>query len=738
MSFLHRIPIVAAVVVSTALLTSPPACASSDNSREQFGQVAATVSRILEQGHFTRQKLNEEVSEQFFDNYLRLLDHNRLYLLQSDVDELRERYGRSLLDSVVRGDIEPAFTIHQRYAERVEARLDQLPALIEKPFAFDSQREVEINRSKAEWPRNQEEADELWIKRIEGELLGEHLNTARLDPPQKVLTRRYDQIRRFLREQEDGDVVRTFLTALAQTYDPHSDYLSPSDMENFAIQMRLSLVGVGAVLRSDEGYARVVEVVPGGPADRDGRLRVNDRIAAVAQGDEEFEDTVDLKLDRVVQKIRGEKGTTVRLMVIPANATDVAQTEIIDIVRDEVQLRDQEAKAELIEMPAGDGQPASRIGWITLPSFYSSSVDPRGSSTRKSTTEDVSILLNRLTQEGIDGLIIDLRRDGGGSLEEAINLTGLFIPEGPVVQVKDTNGRVDVKADSSGRTLYNGPMIVLMNRMSASASEIFAAALQDYGRALIVGDERSFGKGTVQQVIDVGRFLPLFSRAGDNAGSLKLTVQKFYRVKGGSTQLRGVESDIVLPSPTDSAEIGEGALHNPMEYDEVDPRLIKPWPLGPLAFLNELRQRSSSRVQAEPEFQFIVEDMERLSERISVNTLSLNKEDRQAEVQAHELRQEGREAFRKERGPALDAVSYEITLDNVKEPELVKVAFERENSKNNSEVQDPAMSSGDETEEPAEDAPIVPDAIRIEALRIMQDMVELNSAARTAAKTNEP
>lgn len=701
---------------------------SACGSTVDHGQIATTVARLLEQGHYTRQKLDEDLSSQFFDNYLRQLDWNRLYLLQSDVDEFRAKYGNSLHEYVLRGDVSPAHEIFARFRQRVEERVAKNMKLIHEPFDFASDRTVEINRSKSPWPRDEAEADQLWRNRIEGEMLGEVLSETRIDPPEKVLTRRYNQVLRNIREQEDEDVVKTFLSALAQTYDPHSDYLSPSDMENFAISMRLSLVGVGAVLRSDEGYARVMEVVPGGPADLDGRLQVNDRIAAVAQGDEPFEDTVDLKLDKVVEKIRGKKGTTVRLLVIPANATDVSQRKVIEIVRDQVQLKDQEARAELIQMPAEDGHPPVRIGWITLPSFYSSSVDPSRGGERKSTTEDVSLLLNRLTSEGIDGLVIDLRRDGGGSLEEAINLTGLFIPEGPVVQVKDTNGRVSVQSDNSGRTLYNGPMIVLMNRLSASASEIFAAALQDYGRALIVGDERSFGKGTVQQVIEVGRFMPFFSMAGADAGSLKLTVQKFYRVKGGSTQLRGVESDIVLPSMTDSEEIGEGSLTGPLPYDEVAPRLITPSPVGPLAFLDEIRQRSARRVAKDPEFQFITEDMARLRERVERNRLSLNKAERKAENQAEKERREARAELRRTSGPALDAIVWDLTLDVVNEPELTKVAFERPNTRKSAmEVEDPS-----ELSEESADTPLVPDAIRIETLRIMQDMVELGTAGKTA------
>lgn len=720
-------PLAVCLLALTAFL--PTACGASSPSSADHGQIATAVARMLEQGHYTRQKLDPQVSAKFFENYLRILDYNRMYFLESDVEEFQGKYESTLSDKVLQGDLSPAYEIFGRFKQRVGERVAKNLTLIHEPFSFKSDREVEINRQKSPWPKDEAEADRLWRARVEYDLLQENLSETRLDPPDKVLTRRYNQILRNVNEQEDEDIVKTFLTALAQTYDPHSDYMSPSDMENFSIAMRLSLVGVGAVLRSDEGYARVVEVVPGGPADRDGRLKVNDRIAAVAQGDGDFEDVVDMKLDKVVEKIRGKKATTVRLLVVPANAPDPSKREIIDIVRDEVQLKDQEAKAELIKLPAGDGLPETRIGWISLPSFYANMGNDSGSSP-KSTTEDVSRLLTRLTSEGIDGLVVDLRKDGGGSLEEAINMTGLFIPEGPVVQVKNANGQVAVNHDRSGRTLYTGPMVVLMNRLSASASEIFAAALQDYGRAIIVGDERSFGKGTVQQLIDVGRFMPFFSLSGAEAGALKLTVQKFYRVKGGSTQFNGVESDIVLPSLSDTSEIGESALPHPLPYDEVAPRAIASWPVSPFAYLDELRRRSSTRIATEPEFQYIAEDRARLQDRIAANRISLNKSRRKAELDAEKSRREERTALRKSRGPALDAEVFEITLDTVDAPELAKVPFERKPKSKplfDGEMSDPE-SSGDEEEET-----LTPDAIRIESLQIVRDLIQMQGEPRTAS-----
>jgi carboxyl-terminal processing protease len=691
------------------------------------GQVAISVARWLEQGHYTREKLDEKMSARFLQTYLTTLDYNKLYFTQKDVDEFQGKYASSLGDSVLRGDLGPAREIFARFKQRVEDRVAKNKKLAQKKYSFDSTRTVEINRQNVPWPQNQEDADRIWQDRIEAELLKEELAELKLRPPQETVTRRYDQVLRNVREMEDDDIVKTFLSSLAQTYDPHSEYLSPSDLENFQISMKLSLVGVGAVLSSEDGYAKVKEIVPGGPADRDGRLTVNDRIAAVAQGEAEFEDVVDMKLDKVVEKIRGKKGTLVRLLVIPGDATDPSKRKIIEIRRDEVKLKDQEAKAEVLDLSGQEGRPV-RIGWITLPSFYAN-MENRGAP--KSTTEDVAALISRLKREGVQGLVIDLRRDGGGSLEEAINLTGLFIPRGPVVQAKDSNGKITVSQDTNPELVYNGPLMVVVNRLSASASEIFAAALQDYGRAVIVGDERSFGKGTVQTVLDLGRLMSPFSLGSTEAGALKLTIQKFYRVRGGSTQLKGVESDIVLPSLTDNSEIGEGSLKNRLAYDEVAPvKIVDSMAATPL-FLDELRTRSAQRLVGDPEFRYTIEDMNRVRQKIKENTMSLNEKDRRKELVEDKNRKEMREKERQSRGPALDVQAFELTLDDLSAPKLRAVAFDRKQDKN-------LLEPPEEDEEGNKKGSPEPDAIRNESLRIMRDLIELGNRTKTASIPKDP
>ncbi|MEI6279777.1 MAG: carboxy terminal-processing peptidase [Verrucomicrobiae bacterium] len=709
-------------VLATGAIPCPLAAAGAPDS----GQVALAVARWLEQAHYSRQKLDEAMSQKLLMTYIESidLDYNRMYFTRADVEEFQNKYGNNLAEYIFRGDLSPAQEIYARFRQRVEDRVASNKKLAQKKYDFSRTETVQVNRQKASWPNDMAEADKLWKDRVEAELLQEHLNEFPLRPPEQTVTKRYDQALRNVRETDSDDVVNSFLTALAQTYDPHSEYMSKEESENFDIQMKLSLVGVGAVLRSDDGFARVMELVPGGPADLDGRLKENDRIASVAQGNGEFEDVVDMKLDKVVERIRGKKGSVVRLQVIPGDATDPSKRQIIEITRDVVKLKDSEAKAEVLDVEGADGK-KTRIGWITLPLFYA---NMNGGGPAKSTTEDVAALLGRLKQEDIQGLVMDLRKDGGGSLEEAINLTGLFISKGPVVQAKDPNGKITVSSDTNPGIAYNGPMVVVMNRLSASASEIFAAALQDYGRAVIVGDERSFGKGTVQTVLDIGRVMPFFSLGAADAGRLKMTIQKFYRVLGGSTQLKGVESDVVLPSRTDNVEIGEGSLKNRLEYDEVAPVKITPCP-SPL-FLDDLRANSRARIASDPEFLYVSEDMKRLRERIEANTVSLNEKARRKELAEDKARKEERKKERAERGPLIHAQVWQLTLDDIRSnrEKLEPVAYERERDKLH--LYDPDEVAAEKREGPK---PPEPDPVRNETLRIVEDLINLTKQNQTAS-----
>jgi len=696
------------------------------------GQICISVGRLLEQGHYSKHKIDDSVSRKFLANYLDTLDFNHLFFTQQDVDGFTTKYAASLGDDILLGNPDPAFDIYNVYKKRVEDRVAKVKqALASDTFDFTKNESIELNRAKAPWPKDDADADQLWHLRLKGEYLQEKLTDHPIDPPVKVLTRRYDQLLLNLHEQTNEDIIRDFLTTLALTYDPHSEYLSKSDLENFSINMRLSLVGIGAVLHSEDGYAKIMELVPGGPAERDGRLKVNDRISAVAQGDGDFVDCVGMKLDKVVDMIRGKKGTTVRLQVIASRGTDPSQRTVINIVRDEIKLKEQAAKADLIEEPSSSGGPPVKIGWITLPSFYAD-MEHSGEAGAKSTTTDVLALLNRLKQENIGGLVMDLRQNGGGSLDEAVKLTGLFINKGPVVQAKDANGMVHISRDRDPSIAWDGPMIVLTNRLSASASEIFAAALQDYGRAIIVGDESTFGKGTVQTMLEIGKFIPFLGSDPTDAGALKLTIQKFYRIAGGSTQLKGVLSDIRIPSRYDRPDFGESDLKDPLPYDEVEPADYDKWD-HPL-YIKELRARSEARVASDREFRWISEDLTRTKEKIAENTISLNEKMRRQELADDKAREDKRIAERAKHALP-DEKDYLITLDNVDKPNLELVNNVTGKTAQGTDANASADDDADDDDGVSQkDKPAVFDPIRQETVNILTDFVDLNRAPRTASK----
>ena len=627
-----------------------------------------SVGRLLEEGHYTRQKLNEEVSNKFLQTYLEMLDFSHLFFTQNDVDELNAKYSSSMAGDVLLGTLKPAYDVYALYTKRVDERVAKIKELLKQPIDFKSTATVEMSRQKAPWPKDEAEADQLWRGRIANELLQEHLSEHPIEPAPQLVTRRYDRLARNVHEQDKDEQMKLYLDALAQAYDPHSEYLSKADMKNFSINMGLSLVGIGAMLRSEDGYAKIESLVAGGPAQTDGRLKVGDRITAVAQGPADFVDVREMRLDKVVEMIRGKKGTRVRLLAIPSDATDPSRRKNIELVRDEIKLKDQEARADIIIKKDENGEPV-KLGWLTLPSFYAD-MDKH----QKSTTRDVLALLKRLKKENIAGLVVDLRRNGGGSLEEALSLTGLFLKSGPVVQTKDYNGYIRISSDPDNGIAYTGPLVVLTSRQSASASEIFAAALQDYGRAVIVGDKNTFGKGTVQTILPIGRFASLLGSHSDEDGALKLTIQKFYRVAGGSTQLHGVASDITLPSLSDLPEFGEGALKNALPYDEVPKAKYTKWSDTHSLFIDQLRRRSEERAKNDPEFHYVVEDMDRLRHKIDENRISLNEDVRKKELADDKLRKETRSKERLARNQEEPRI-YRVTLDTVDKPNLQLVMY---------------------------------------------------------------
>ena len=699
--------------------------------------IAMSVGRLLEEGHYTRQKLNEDVSRKFLQTYLEMLDFSHLFFTQKDIDDLNAKYGSSMAGDVLLGNLKPAYEIYALYTKRMDDRVAKIKELLKQPIDFKGSATVELSRQKSSWPKDDAEADQLWRGRIANELLQEHLSEHPIEPPAQLVARRYDRLARNVHEEDKDEQMKLYLDALAQAYDPHSEYLSKADMKNFSINMGLSLVGIGAMLRSEDGYAKIESLVPGGPAQADGRLKVGDRITAVAQGPADYVDVREMRLDKVVEMIRGKKGTHVRLLVIPSDATDPSRRKNVELVRDEIKLKDQEARADIIIRKDENGDPI-KLGWLTLPSFYAD-MDKH----QKSTTRDVLALLKRLKKENIAGLVIDLRRNGGGSLEEALSLTGLFLKSGPIVQTKDYNGSIRVSANPDPGIAYSGPMVVLTSRQSASASEIFAAALQDYGRAVVVGDKNTFGKGTVQTILPIGRFASLLGSRSDEDGALKLTIQKFYRVAGGSTQLHGVASDVILPSLSDLPEFGEGALKNALAYDEVAKARYTKWSDSHSLFIDQLRRRSEERVKNDPEFHYVMEDIGRLRHKLDENRISLNEDQRKKELQDDKLRKETRSKERLARNQEEPQI-YRVTLDTVDKPNLQLIMYPGKlaEAKKNGTVPkvDPDAASDADTDligsaGGADDDTKTPaiDPERDEALNILADLVDLTRGPKTAS-----
>ena len=682
-----------------APLPSGPVVASK--SASAVGQL---VARMLEEVHYSHRPIDAAISRQALDNYIDAFDFNHLIFDKADVDRFRTLYGGDLGGRLkAAGDVAPAYEIFNLFVRRLEERVSVVRELAASKFDFGKDESIAFDRHEAPWPATPAESAELWRLRVKYEILQERLNKTKPEDQAKNVVQRYERMLRSVKEYDSDDVLQAYLTSLTRAYDPHSEYLEAAEKKNFDITMKLSLVGIGAVLRSEDGYPKVVSLVPGGPADVDKRLKPNDRIESVAQGDGPFEEIVGMKLDRAVQLIRGEKGTKVRLKIIPADARDPSTRVIIPLIRDQIKLVDMEAKAKVVEVPAGAR--TARLGVIDLPSFYS---DAGGGAGGKSTTRDLARLIDGLQEKGVEGIVIDLRRNGGGSLAEAIALTELFIGEGPVVQVKDSRGRVKVLGTTKPEPSYGGPVILLTSRMSASAAEIFAGALQDYGRAVVVGDKSTFGKGTVQSVQELAEYLPPSIPEAD-AGALKVTIEKFYRVSGASTQNRGVLPDLHLPSVDDELDIAESSQKNALPYDEVAPARYVPFnAVG--VFLPRLRNASAARVSASPEFAYIREDAARARQDSAKKTISLNEKARLAEQQADKDRQDKRGRERLARG-AKPFQSEEVTLESLDGTAPPPKAA-------------PAVSASTSAETASyEKLPPAPDAALDESLLILRDLL---------------
>ena len=576
--------------------------------------------------HYITASLDDELSSKIFETYLKDLDPSKSYLLKSDIEEF-EKY-RFKIDNALRsGNLEPAFDIFNRYHDRVITRFSKVIAILESGFDhfdFTQSEALLIDRELAPWASTEAELDDLWRKRLKDAILNLKLTDKETEKIQELLVKRFRNRLSRTQQTNSEDVYQLYMNSYTKTYDPHTQYFSPRTSENFNINMSLSLEGIGAVLQLEDEYTKVISLVPAGPADKTGQLKPNDKIVGVGQGEAgEMVDVIGWRLDEVVQLIRGKKGTIVRLDVIPAANPDDSASRIISITRNKVELEEQSAQSEVIELEQFGH--VHKIGVIDIPTFY---VDFKalqiGDRNFKSTTRDVKRLLRELIAEKVDGIVIDLRDNGGGSLQEAKMLTGLFIDRGPTVQIRSKSNRVDILDDKDISVIYDGPLAVLVNRLSASASEIFAGAIQDYERGIIIGSQ-TFGKGTVQSL------LPL------NRGQLKLTQARFYRISGESTQERGIIPDIICPANYDPNSIGESTLEQPLPWDEIKATSFRTKSVIS-HYVPELRSLHHDRVSDNPEFNYLKEAFAYRKARNEDNYASLNEAERRQE-------KEDREAF---------------------------------------------------------------------------------------------
>lgn len=610
---------------------------------EESIAVSRVTVALLTKMHYLKRNLSAENSKKFFSEYLKKIDPLHMFFTKEIISGW-EMYAPNLIDDLLEGKPQFAFLVYNTYLDQLEKYREFSNQLAIGKNDLGGNESFDADRTKAEWPADERELKDVWRKKILNDVIlltildridkekqaknPEKTKWAKASPLDQVKKR----ISLFVTGEKNVNslsVMEHYLNALASLYDPHTEYMAPSTEEDFNINMSLSLFGIGAVLSTaDDGSTKIVKIIPGGPAMKDGRLHAEDRIIAVAQGNKEPVDVIDMPLKKVVSLIRGPAGSEVVITALDAKDGTGGTPKTIRLIREEIELKDSEAQSQVRTVKGADGRDY-RIAVITLPSFY---FDFDGASAGKkdyrSSTRDVQKLIREIKRQGEpDAIVMDLRANGGGSLAEAIRLTGLFIPDGPVVQVLDADGEVDVEYDKDGgKVEYSGPLIVVTNRFSASASEIFAGAIQDHRRGIIVGDVRTHGKGSVQTMIDIGEYFRYLSLPYQG-GSLKLTKSKFYRINGHSTQLKGVEPDIVIPSYTDVLEIGEARLDNPMPWDEIRPVIgARQNPLEHA--IRQLKTRSQARIDADAEFKILKNDMERYRKNKEKKLLSLNLENR--------------------------------------------------------------------------------------------------------------
>lgn len=631
-------------------------------------QVALRVAQLVEHEHYAHQSIDDHLSEQMLKNYLEALDGNRQYFLEPDIVYF-SRYRHSLDGVLQTGDIEPVFDIFRLYRLRAQQHLSYALSQLQKEPDFTINEEFVFDREKAPWIATPLEMQETWRKRVKNDALSLIMADKTWPEASEILRKRYERVMKRVNELDGDDVFETFMNSFARTLDPHSSYLNPRQSEEYRIQMSLSYQGIGASLQLDDEMVKVLNIIPGGPASIDGRLKASDRITGVGQGASgEIVDVVGWQLDDVVQLIRGPQGTSVRLQVLPADAPPGATEQLLNLARDKIKLEEQAAKSDVREINRAGR--TIKIGIITVPSFYQDfDARSRGDEDYVSTTRDVRRLLEKLNKQGIEGLVMDLRGNGGGHLTEATGLTGLFIDTGPVVQLRNTDGRVEVLPDPMPSVAYGGPLMVLVDRFSASASEIFTAAIQDYRRGIVIG-QQTFGKGTVQNLYPLDQYVRRVPEPG--LGQLTLTVGKYYRVTGGSTQNKGVVPDIALPSGVDPDEVGENSREGALPWDQIDATRFRA--AGPLdAAIAYLTQHEVERMQGDPDVRYLVSDIQAVAEIRAQTALSLNLKTRIAERERQRKDQLVRENVRR----AAEGLPAAESLEKIKPEDVPDVLLKQ-------------------------------------------------------------
>lgn len=603
---------------------------------------AQTLVNILERAHYNRDAVKAGDFATAIPDYMSELDQQRLFFWGSDKAKFIEDYGKSVYyNTAFLGNIDPAYRIFEVYQNRVETRISWILEELKQDFDLQSNEIYRADRGKSEWPSNAAAADELWRKRLKYELIGELLNKKSPDAAKTNVRKRYERMLKNLGELDGPELAELYLTTIAKLYDPHSTYFSTATYEDFGIQMRLKLVGIGALLGLEDDTCVVKEIVPGGPADIGRQLKPNDKIISVGQTGAEPVEIIGMKLRKIVDMIRGQKGTEVHLLVQPADAPDASVRREIVITRDTVKLNSARARGAIFDLPGTTpGTKPQPIGVITLPTFYSEGEEGNTDAERSSASKDVARLIDQLKQQGIQGLVLDLRNNGGGYLSEAIDLAGLFIQKGPVVQVKSYNGEVLVDEDRDPKIAYAGPLAVLVNRFSASASEIVAGALQNYGRTIVIGDSSTHGKGSVQSVHEMKQLNSRLGVSPAKTGAVKFTIQKYYLPSGASTQLKGVIPDIVLPSINEFVPIGESDLPHALTWDQIPTSFFDGKPLDPKV-VTPLRQASVDRQAKLEEFVYLRKNVDWFKTRQQQKLISVNLDERKKQKAADDT-------FRKE------------------------------------------------------------------------------------------